>query len=501
MWFRMTDPCVWMKKWLLKVKMLWSRMKRMCCRMASGNWQLVVLIEVPYMGIVRNESAYGTLKNWIKSLDQSAQLPGVSFVARSVLYEVGSSFVIKPADNVVIGLEGTNNITLCLGDGVCYLHIVDDDEHLAKIFPMPPLLTFKQPPNLKQTIDRSKLPSLQDNVDHTIKPCHGNLCKTCQIFDMDTTVTRGTTHHVHGRCSCDLVNVVYPLRCSQIQLAFFSDYCLLLANCHLLDNQRAGKGMWKLNGKHLTPENIEELKRDNTRWRTMKPHLELYNIKPTDSAGSPSFLFSITEFLDNSTQEMLDQPFSLDELTKALDSLEKNKTPGSDGLTAELYSALWDLTGWDLLKLYDSTLLIDTMYESTRKAHRLMSICDWIELASGDKVNQGKSMFFGKWADRSFIPFTVRTDFRMVLGICCIKLCIDPQYGNTKCHYTLRFYLSLVLQRMGLASLPRTLQVFGPFCITSAVNQRAAESYHSRIIGDIATDIMTVQQVRQNLMS
>eukprot|EP00061_Rhincodon_typus_P004364 g22402.t1 len=84
-------------------------------------------------------------------------------------------------------------------------HIVDDDEHLAKIFPTPPLLAFKQPLNLKQTIVRSKLPSLQGNIDHnTVEPCHGNLCKTCQIINMDTTITHGnTTHHIHGRYSAN----------------------------------------------------------------------------------------------------------------------------------------------------------------------------------------------------------------------------------------------------------------------------------------------------------
>eukprot|EP00061_Rhincodon_typus_P011467 g36497.t1 len=36
----------------------------------------------------------------------------------------------------------------------------------------------------------SKLPSLQDNIDHnTTEPCHGNLYKTHQITDMDTTIT------------------------------------------------------------------------------------------------------------------------------------------------------------------------------------------------------------------------------------------------------------------------------------------------------------------------
>eukprot|EP00061_Rhincodon_typus_P014108 g40929.t1 len=69
-------------------------------------------------------------------------------------------------------------------------HVFDDNEHLAKIFPTPPLLTFKQPPNIKQAIVCSKLPSLQGNIDHnTIQPCHGNLCKTHQIIDMDITIT------------------------------------------------------------------------------------------------------------------------------------------------------------------------------------------------------------------------------------------------------------------------------------------------------------------------
>eukprot|EP00061_Rhincodon_typus_P008158 g30530.t1 len=69
-------------------------------------------------------------------------------------------------------------------------NIINDNEHFTKIFPTPPFLALKQPSNLKQTIVRSKLPSLQDNIDHnTIQPCHDNLCKTCQFFNMDTTIT------------------------------------------------------------------------------------------------------------------------------------------------------------------------------------------------------------------------------------------------------------------------------------------------------------------------
>eukprot|EP00061_Rhincodon_typus_P016300 g44437.t1 len=98
----------------------------------------------------------------------------------------------------------------------------------------------------------------------------------------------------------------------------------------------------------------------------------------------------------------LDQPLSLDELTKALESLEKNKNPRSDSLPAELYSTLLDLIGQDMLE-----------------ACRFMSICDQFKLTSGAKINQGKSkaMFFGNWANRSFIPFTIRTCYLKVWPI------------------------------------------------------------------------------------
>eukprot|EP00061_Rhincodon_typus_P007334 g28934.t1 len=94
-------------------------------------------------------------------------------------------------------------------------------------------------------------------------------------------------------------------------------------------------------------------------------YAELCNMKPTDSMASQSFLSPIKEVLDNSMRERLDQPLSQDELTKALKSLEKNKTPGSNSLLAELYSALWDLIVQD--QLYNNMLLSGSTCESMRK--------------------------------------------------------------------------------------------------------------------------------------
>eukprot|EP00061_Rhincodon_typus_P015660 g43459.t1 len=96
-------------------------------------------------------------------------------------------------------------------------HLINDNEHLTKNIPMIPILTFKQLPSLKQTVIHSKLPSLQDNIDHnTTKSCHGKLYKVCQIINLDTTITCGnTTHHVHSRYSCDSAKVVYLICCRQ----------------------------------------------------------------------------------------------------------------------------------------------------------------------------------------------------------------------------------------------------------------------------------------------
>eukprot|EP00061_Rhincodon_typus_P017593 g46352.t1 len=87
----------------------------------------------------------------------------------------------------------------------------------------------------------------------------------------------------------------------------------------------------------------------------------LYDTKPSDSTVSQSFLSFIMEALDNSTWERLDQPFSLDELTKAFESFEKNKIPGSNGLPAKFYLVLWDIIGQDLLEVYNSMLLSGSM--------------------------------------------------------------------------------------------------------------------------------------------
>eukprot|EP00061_Rhincodon_typus_P013799 g40394.t1 len=70
---------------------------------------------------------------------------------------------------------------------------------------------FPRAEKLRHTFVYSKLPRLQDNIDHNAtKPCHGNLCKICQIIDIDTTITHGnTTHHIQDKYSSSLANCLF----------------------------------------------------------------------------------------------------------------------------------------------------------------------------------------------------------------------------------------------------------------------------------------------------
>ncbi|XP_043542722.1 uncharacterized protein LOC122548258 [Chiloscyllium plagiosum] len=96
----------------------------------------------------------------------------------------------------------------------CLQQIIDEDEHLTKTLPAPPLLAFKRPPNLKQIMVRSKPPRLQDN--DTVQPCHGNRCKMYQSIDMDNTIIHGDTfQQVRSKYSCDSANMLYLIGCRQ----------------------------------------------------------------------------------------------------------------------------------------------------------------------------------------------------------------------------------------------------------------------------------------------
>ncbi|OCT84288.1 hypothetical protein XELAEV_18022446mg [Xenopus laevis] len=87
------------------------------------------------------------------------------------------------------------------------------DERLKSIFPDPPLLAFRQPPNLKSLITRSAL--LQPTNNGTY-PCGKKQCKTCPHIQTSDKIPIPDTleeYSIHGHYNCSSSNVVYLIQC------------------------------------------------------------------------------------------------------------------------------------------------------------------------------------------------------------------------------------------------------------------------------------------------
>ena len=80
---------------------------------------------------------------------------------------------------------------------------------------------------------------------------------------------------------------------------------------------------------------------------------ELYKINPVDLEIQQSFLDNLDENLTPEQTKLCDEPLLHDEISNALFTLAKNKTPGTDGLPKEFYVKFWDLLAPILLDLFN----------------------------------------------------------------------------------------------------------------------------------------------------
>ena len=60
---------------------------------------------------------------------------------------------------------------------------------------------------------------------------------------------------------------------------------------------------------------------------------------------------NLNKLLTNDQKQMCDAPISLNELSKAVKQLKKNKSPGEDGITAEFYLKFWDMISKEFIQV------------------------------------------------------------------------------------------------------------------------------------------------------
>ena len=70
-------------------------------------------------------------------------------------------------------------------------------------------------------------------------------------------------------------------------------------------------------------------------------YTKLFDIKPTDARTACRLLGNIKKQITSQQKLDLDTVITKEELEKAIGKLQKNKTPGPDGIPAEFYQIHW----------------------------------------------------------------------------------------------------------------------------------------------------------------
>eukprot|EP00061_Rhincodon_typus_P011391 g36355.t1 len=158
-------------------------------------------------------------------------------------------------------------------------------------------------------------------------------------------------------------------------------------------------------------------------------YARLNDMMPPDSTASQSFLSSIIDVLDDSTGETSRYLWTSRKIADSLallgDMIAYMQGRGVDACLISLDQKAFNR----ILHMYMRDVLSKMGFgegicnwirlnQSQSTVSRFLSICDQFELASGAKVNRGKSeaMVFGNRATQSFIPFTIRADYLKVLS-------------------------------------------------------------------------------------
>lgn len=81
-------------------------------------------------------------------------------------------------------------------------------------------------------------------------------------------------------------------------------------------------------------------------------YANLYKEQSIDEVIVESFISKLTQRLDSDDRTVLDEDIMLDEIRRAMISMQDNKTPGLDGLPKEYYQAFWEQLSPSLCSVY-----------------------------------------------------------------------------------------------------------------------------------------------------
>ena len=100
----------------------------------------------------------------------------------------------------------------------------------------------------------------------------------------------------------------------------------------------------------------------------VKFYEKLYQEGETSENDQEFFIDKIEKKLSIEDKDELDRPFEIEELTKVVQELQNNKSPGSDSLTSEFYKKFWPILKNDFLELTEEIKRTGKMSKSQRLA-------------------------------------------------------------------------------------------------------------------------------------
>ena len=94
------------------------------------------------------------------------------------------------------------------------------DQHLAEIFPEPPMTGFRKQRNLQSFLIKSKVPKAPDKYQkrqlNGMMKC-GNSCPTCPFIKegKEVNLNNNSKWKINGKFTCETSNCIYMIECKQ----------------------------------------------------------------------------------------------------------------------------------------------------------------------------------------------------------------------------------------------------------------------------------------------
>ena len=106
--------------------------------------------------------------------------------------------------------------------------MVNTDPHLKEVLPLPPLVAYKLPPNIKDKLIRAKVPpetsKRQSRNTQGMKRC--NKCPICP-FVQNCKSVKSTTPNTHvdinTSVNCKSANIIYCISCTKCRMQYIGE--------------------------------------------------------------------------------------------------------------------------------------------------------------------------------------------------------------------------------------------------------------------------------------